>query len=82
MSWDDKSDPVVIGVDRFIQLSENAVLVEVCGTKEWVAKSKIDNLDDVLKHMAHPTSESAKVEHIEVPLWLAVENGWEDDPNE
>ena len=77
----DGDEWVTLDVDRFIRKSELSILLEIEGDEYWVAKSQIDNLDDILKHMAHPTSDSAKVDEVEVPKWLAVDNGWieEDD---
>jgi len=79
VSFSDKNEWTGIAVDRFIRKSKAAILVEVEGSEEWVAQSQIDNLDDILKHLERPTSESAKVDEIVVPKWLVVENGWEDE---
>ena len=75
----DRDEWVSVPVDRFIRYTEKAILVEVDGDEYWVAKSQIDNLMDIEKHLAHPTSDSSKVEEIEVPMWMAIENGWEEE---
>jgi hypothetical protein len=77
--WRDDGDDefVAIPVEEFKGTTPKAVIVMVGGEEHFVGQSVVDNFDDIKAHLANPDDPNLKVEEIEVPLWLARDNGWE-----
>jgi len=79
-----RSDPardefIDITFDKIVRQSEKAFLVSVEGGEEWVAKSQVDNADELEEELRKTPSQRRGLDIISVPRWLAVQNGWADD---
>jgi hypothetical protein len=73
MNRAEREEPVEVSFERLIHISERAVLFEIEGSDEWLPKSQIDNLDDILEH------DKATPGEVSIPRWLAIDRGWEDE---
>jgi len=77
----DRSEFVEVEFDKLIRQShpdshnKGAFLIEVDGDEFWVAKSQVDNVDDLMEDLELPEYKRQE-SSIEVPKWLAIENGW------
>jgi len=81
---DDRNEYVSIEFDKLVRQSkpgshnQGAFLIEVDGDEFWVAKSQVDNVDELMDDLELP-EHRREADSIEVPKWLAVENGWLDE---
>jgi len=64
--------------DKLICQSSKAFKVDVEGEEFWVAKSKVDNTDELESELEKSPHER-ELDIIKVPRWLAEQNGWLDD---
>lgn len=76
---EDRNEFVDVGFDLLIRQTEKAFLVEVDGEETWVAKSQVDNADELSKELKQPDHRKEGLDTLTVPKWLALENGWVDD---
>lgn len=78
-----KSNPerdefVDVTFDKLVRQSDKAFLVEVDGEEEWIAKSQVDNCDELEEELKKP-AQKRELDTISVPRWIAIQNGWADD---
>jgi hypothetical protein len=66
-----RNEPVEVEFERIIHITDRAVLFEIEGSEEWVPRSQLENLDDILEHDKDTPGE------LSVPRWLAEDRGWE-----
>lgn len=69
---------VDITVDKFVKQSDRAFLVRVEGEEYWVAKSRVENKEEIEEELDLPPYRRKGIDTIEVPRWLAADNGWVD----
>lgn len=74
----ERDEFIDVTFDKLIRQSEKAFLVSVEGDEEWVAKSQVDNTDELEAELRKPLDQR-ELDTISVPRWLAIQNGWADD---
>lgn len=67
---------VDVKFESLLRQTEKAFLVDVEGEEFWVAKSQVDNTDELEAELRKP---GQGVDTIKVPRWVALQNGWIDD---
>jgi len=75
MAWKDRAEmdeAIEVEIEEIVQETDRAYLVLKEEEEVWVAKSQIENLDEVEE--AHNAKES--IPEIVVPRWLARANRW------
>jgi 3-deoxy-D-manno-octulosonic-acid transferase len=75
----DRNESVAIEFDRLVRQTPKAFLVEVEGEETWVAKSQVENEDELSAELLRPNHRKEGLDTLWVPRWLAQENGWIDD---
>lgn len=69
---------VDITVDKIIRQTPKAFLFRVEGEDVWVAKQHVENSEEIEAELDEPPYRRKGIDTIEVPRWLAAENGWVD----
>ena len=70
---EDWNDIVDIEFDEVVKDSGKAILFKIEDAEVWVGYGAIENLDEVQEKLKDPDLE---LKEVQVPKWLAVENGW------
>lgn len=82
---EDRSELVEVEFDELLKQSkpgetdQGAILVEIDGDEYWVAKSQIDNVEELMEELDRPAHRKEGLTTMEVPKWLACDNGWIDE---
>jgi hypothetical protein len=75
-----KQETVSIPIDAVIKQTARALVLKVEGDEVVVGMSVIENLEDLQGQLRRTIENQEKAELVvDVPRWLAHENGWEDD---
>lgn len=79
MGRPERDEMTDVTFDKLVRMSEKAFLVEIEGEEHWVAKSQVDNADELEDELNEPPHKRAGLDTITVPRWIAIQNGWIDD---
>jgi hypothetical protein len=75
----DRDEFVDVTFDEILRQTDKAFLVEVDGSEEWIAKSQVDNADELEEELRKPPQKREGLDTISVPRWIAIQNGWLDE---
>ena len=74
-SYEEKQETVSVEIDRLVRVLDRSFIILKDGEETPVARSQTENEDELLEDADRPLDER-EVESIEVPRWLALDNGW------
>jgi hypothetical protein len=79
MRHSDRDEFIDVHFDNLLRQTDKAFLVDVGGEEAWVAKSQVDNADELEAELKKPAHKREGLDIIQVPKWIAAANGWVDD---
>jgi hypothetical protein len=74
-----REEIVSIEIDNLLKETPRALIVEVGGDAFAVGKGVVENADELIEQLELLPEERDDDLTLEVPRWLAIDNGWEDD---
>jgi hypothetical protein len=74
-SEEENNATVEVEFEKILHHTPGAVLFLIEGAETWIGKGPIENLDDIEEKIKDP---DVDVDRVEVPKWLAVDNGWDE----
>lgn len=75
----ENNEPIDLTFDKIVSQTEKAFLVDIDGEQAWVAKSQVENAEELEEEFKAPSHKRKGLDTITVPRWLAVANGWCDN---